>query len=88
MTIHKFACLIKKYEVFMSMKFTYIFVDEVSMLQEKFYKFILMIKKVKPHVKFIISGDNSQLQPAADRISPDYNYSRNLAIYELCNLIK
>ncbi len=88
MTIHKFACLIKKYEVFISMKFTYIFVDEVSMLQEKFYKFLLMIKKVKPHVKFIISGDYSQLQPVAGRISPEYNYARNPAIYELCNFNK
>ena len=81
MTIHKFACLIKKYEVFMSMKFKYIFVDEVSMLQEKFYKFLLMIKKVKPHVKFIISGDYSQLQPVADRISPDYNYSLGFFLF-------
>jgi hypothetical protein len=88
MTIHKFACSIKKYEVFMSMKFTYIFVDEVSMLQEKFYKFLLMIKKVKPHVKFIISGDYNQLKPVADRTSPDYNYSCNPAIYELCNFNK
>jgi hypothetical protein len=85
MTTHKFACFIKKYEVFMSMKFKYIFVYEVSMLQEKFYKFFLMMKKVKPHVKFIISGDCSRLQPVADRISPNYNHSRNPAIYELCN---
>ncbi len=85
MAIHKFACLIKKYEVFISMAFKYIFVDEVSMLQEKIYKFLLMIKKVKPHVKFIISGDYNQLKPVADRISPDYNYSRKPAIYELCN---
>jgi ATP-dependent exoDNAse (exonuclease V) alpha subunit len=70
------------------MKFKYIFVDEVSMLQEKFYKFLLMVKKFKPETKFIISGDYNQLEPVADRISPEYNYARNPALFELCNFNK
>ena len=47
-----------------------------------------MIKKLKKDVNFIISGDYNQLSPVADRISPYYNYSRNPAIYELCNFNK
>ena len=85
MTIHKFACLIKSYEVLQAMNLKYIFVDEVSMLQEKFYKFLLALKKLKPDLKFIISGDYSQLLPVCDRITTTYDYSRNPAIYELCD---
>jgi len=88
MTIHKFCCTCKTYDILKSMKFKYIFVDEVSMLQEKFYKFLLMIKKLKPETRFIISGDYDQLEPVADRISPKYNYARNPAIFELCNFNK
>ena len=54
MTIHKFCCTCKSYDILKAMKFKYIFVDEVSMLQEKFYKFLLMIKKLKPETKFIV----------------------------------
>ena len=81
-TIHKFCCVCKSYDILKVMKFKYIFLDEVSMLQERFYKFLLMIKKLKPETKFIISGDYSQLSPVADRISPNYNYAHNPAIYE------
>ena len=85
MTIHKFACLIKSYDVLHAMNLKYVFVDEVRMLQEKLYKFLLALKKLKPEIKFIISGDYSQLQPVCDRISPNYNYERNPALFELCN---
>ena len=88
MTIHKCCCTCKSYDILKAMKFKYIFVDEVSMLQEKFYKFLLMIKKFKPKTKFIISGDYAQLEPVADRISPEYNYARNPALFELCNFNK
>ena len=74
--------------MFKNMKFKYICVDEVSMLQEKFYKFLLMIKKLKPETIFIISGDYNQLSPVADRISPNYDYSRNPAIFELADFNK
>ena len=47
-TIHKFCCVCKSYDILKAMNFKYIFVDEVSMLQERFYKFLLMIKKLKP----------------------------------------
>jgi ATP-dependent exoDNAse (exonuclease V) alpha subunit len=47
----------------------YIFIDEVSMLGEVFYKFLMMIKKIRPDIIFIISGDYDQLSPVNDRIS-------------------
>ena len=88
MTIHKFCCTCKLYDILKSLKFKYIFVDEVSMLTERFYKFLLMIKKLKPETRFIISGDYNQLSPVADRISPKYNYARNPAIFEHTNFNK
>ena len=47
-----------------------------------------MIKKFKPEAKFIISGDYNQLPTICDRISEHYNYSRNPALFELCNFNK
>ena len=88
MTIHKFCCTCKSYDILKAMKFKYIFVDEVSMLQEKFYKFLIMLQKLKPETKFIISGDYDQLPAICDRISENYNYARNPAIFELCNFNK
>ena len=46
-TIHNFCCVCKSYDILHAMKFEYIFLDEVSMLQEKFYKWLIMIKKFK-----------------------------------------
>jgi len=87
-TIHKFCCACKSYDILKSIKFKCILVDEVSMLQEKFYKFLLMVKKLKPDTTFIISGDYNQLEPVDDRVSPEYNHASNPAIFELCNLRK
>jgi hypothetical protein len=47
------------------MQFKWIFVDEVSMRQEKLYKFLLIIKKLK-------SGDKNQLESVANRIEREY----------------
>ena len=44
-----------------------------------------MIKKMKPSIKFIISGDYNQLKPVADRISPKTDYANSPALYELCD---
>ena len=55
------------------------------MVREIFYKFFLMIKKMKPSIKFIISGDYNQLKPVADRISPKTDYANSPALYELCD---
>jgi len=62
----------------------YIFVDEISMVKEIFYKFLLMIKKMNPEIKFIISGDiTRQLLPINDRAK--FEYEDSIALKELCN---
>ena len=58
------------------------------MLTEKFYKFLLMIKKLKPDVKFIVWGDYNQLKAINDRISEKTNYSKSPALFELCDFNK
>jgi hypothetical protein len=68
-TIHKFSCMIKSYEILKNMKFKYIFLDEVSMLTERFYRFLLMIKKLKKDVKFNISGDFSRCH----QLTPEFH---------------
>ena len=85
MTIHKFCAKCKRQTCVKNMDIDYIFIDEISMVREVFYKFFLMIKKIKPDIKFIISGDYNQLKPVADRISPKTNYSRSPALFELCD---
>ena len=47
-----------------------------------------MIKKVKPHVKFIISGDYNQLKPVNDRISHRTDYSNAPCLFELADYNK
>jgi hypothetical protein len=49
-----------------------------------------MIKKIRPNIKFIISGDHNQLKPNNDRISPktDYANSRAHCLFELADYNK
>ena len=64
-TIHKFSCKLKKFKSFMEMKMDYLFVDEVSMLHSNFYKFLMIVEKLK-NCKLIISGDFNQLDVIID----------------------
>jgi hypothetical protein len=59
----------------------YIFVDEVSMVREMFYKVLLSMKFANPKLKFIICGDFYQLEPVMDKCIKSYEMSR--ALYEL-----
>lgn len=61
----------------------YIFIDEVSMMLEKFYHLFICVKSVFPHIKFIISGDYGQLPPVCDSWIGDYENSAGL--YNLCD---
>lgn len=61
----------------------YIIIDEISMMVEAFYQLFIMIKKIYPTIKFIISGDFAQLPPVNDSWSGDYKNSP--AMYELCD---
>jgi hypothetical protein len=58
------------------------------MLGEVFYKFLMMIKKIRPDIKFIISGDYSQLLPVNDRISIYTDYSNSPCLFELADYNK
>jgi len=88
MTIHKFSAQLKKQSQVQNLDLDYIFVDEVSMLGEVFYKFLMMIKKLRPDIKMIISGDYCQLLPVNDRISPDTDYSNAPCLFELADYNK
>jgi hypothetical protein len=48
----------------------------------------MMIKKIKPNIKFIISGDYNQLKPVNDRISPKTDYSNSPCLFELADYNK
>ena len=88
MTIHKFSTKLKKQSQVESLDLDYIFIDEVSMLGEVFYKFLMTIKKIRPDIKFIISGDYNQLKPVNDRISIYTDYSNAPCLFELADYNK
>ena len=88
MTIHKFSTKLKKQSQVENLDLDYIFIDEVSMLGEVFYKFLMMIKKIRPDIKFIISGDYNQLKPVNDRISIYTDYSNSSCLFELADYNK
>ena len=60
----------------------YIFVDEISMVPEMFYKYFIILQRMYPQINFIIAGDFAQLLPVKDRVECDYKNS--VALYELC----
>jgi hypothetical protein len=66
----------------------YIFIDEVSMMSEKFYNLFITIKRTFPNIKFIISGDFGQLPPVCDEwseLSSNQDYELSAGIYTLCD---
>jgi ATP-dependent exoDNAse (exonuclease V) alpha subunit len=65
-------------------KIKYIFIDEVSMMPEMFYKFFIVLKRMRPDIKFIIAGDFAQLLPVKDRVE-NCDYKNSLALHELCD---
>ena len=62
----------------------YIFIDEVSMMPEMFYKFFIVLRRMRPDIKFIVAGYFAQLLPVKDRIE-NCNYKDSLTLYELCD---
>ena len=73
-TVHKFVSKLKKMDSLFNLDVDYLFIDEISMLQEIFYKFFIMIKRIKPNLKFIIAGDFNQLPPVKNRNGESFNY--------------
>ena len=68
----------------MSGKYDYIFIDEISMVQEIYYKFLNYLKRANPNIKFMIAGDFLQLLPVEDRVTK-CDYTNSLALHELCD---
>ena len=61
----------------------YIFVDEISMVESKFYRLLSMIKKMKSSIEFIIVGDFEQL-PAIESDGREYDYKNSSVLFDLC----
>ena len=79
-TLHKFSyallnskSMLKKYK-----NIDYIFVDEISMVQEIFYQVLLILKNYNPNLKIIMVGDYGQLPPVNDRVKKNYENTRCL----------
>ena len=68
----------------MDIKWEYIIIDEISMVSEKFYKFVITLHRIRPDIKFIIAGDFAQLLPVNDRID-DLDYENSPALHELAD---
>ena len=81
-TLHKFVMKYTKTSL-KQLDATYIFIDEVSMMSESFYKFFCALKRLRPDIKYIIAGDYAQLAPVSDRAN--YNYKESYALWELCD---
>jgi ATP-dependent exoDNAse (exonuclease V) alpha subunit len=54
------------------------------MMSEVFYKYFIVLKRMRPDIKFIIGGDFAQLLPVKERIE-NCDYKESIALYELCD---
>ena len=81
-TIHRYVVMSSRKSI-EQCSFKYLFIDEISMVHEIFYKFFITLKRLKPDLKFIIAGDFRQLLPVNDRVDCDYKTSP--ALHELCD---
>ena len=82
-TLNKFVCNLKTRKGMNNMDLEYLLVDEISMVKEVFYKFLIVLKKSKPNLKVLCCGDFEQLLPVNDRVLYDYKESR--ALQEICD---
>ena len=84
MTIHKWVMKNLFRSQIDKIKCDYVFIDEISMVPEVFYKYFILLKRLKPKTKFIMCGDFEQLLAVKDRWTGDYK-NDNQALFELCN---
>lgn len=85
-TIHSIYYKFKKNKKMLLYTFKvidYVFIDEVSMMTEMFYRLFIMIKRALPHLNFILVGDYEQLPPVKDTWNGNYKYS--IGLHELVN---
>ena len=83
-TIHSFVaqCCTKK--ALKEVVVDYIFVDEISMVPEMFYKFFITMKRLKKNITFIFAEDFEQSLPVNDRVKC-CNYKHSNVLNELCD---
>lgn len=65
--------------------YDYIIIDEVSMLQKKFYNYLKQIKLTYPDLHFIFVGDYSQLPPVEPSVISSYKYDETNVLKWLCD---
>ena len=53
-TIHRFVA---SNQILKDKRITHIFIDEVSMMCEAFYKYFIVLKRMRPELIYIIAGD-------------------------------
>ena len=82
-TIHMFVASNNGQSI-RDMNIKYLFIDEVSMVSEQFYKYFIILKRMRPDITFIVSGDFEQLLPVKERIQ-NPNYKDSLALFEICD---
>ena len=91
-TLDSFCHKLRSESIILNSVHDYVFVDEVSMVKEMFFKMLSLIRRYKPETKFIICGDYDQFLSVKDRVgerSPSY-YKNSGVFHELCgsNMIK
>ena len=61
--------------------------DEISMVHEVFYKYFLILQKMKPKLRFIVAGNFDQLLPVNDRVTQHYKLDRynSPALFDICS---
>jgi hypothetical protein len=85
-TLHKFMNTVKiTKSIYDNIKSDYLIIDEISMVPELVYKFLLAIKHAKPDIIFIMAGDFQQHKPVNDRIGKGFDYKNSIALNELCD---
>ena len=53
----------------MNGKYEYIFIDEISMVQEMYYNCVIYVKLSNPKIKFTVAGEVEQLLLVKDRFN-------------------
>lgn len=75
-----------KHEPSNTYSYDYIFVDEVSMMKELFYRFFQILKSNNDNLKLIFSGDFKQLEPTKD--VKKYDYENSFLLGKLVDNVK
>ena len=85
-TINKFVAK-HPAKILQKLQLDYIIIDEISMMHEVFYKYLLILQKMKPNIRFIVAGNFDQLLPVNDRVSrhSEFDYYNSPALFELCS---